>query len=148
MQSPRDRAAVRGLPPSLLLRTSNAQCTTDGFHSFLQRWSLLTKHYNYVYLYFYHIDESGCVLKTFNCMLLGGWTLNGTRTVVPRSLSHSPPHIEPSAVLFACDSRSSYATAEPPLFSNGALVQSGFTRKNRTLTGKVERKNYVTRNQF
>ena len=66
---------------------SITQCTTTEFLLFLQRWNSLIESYNLDYFNIYHMVRCVCVLENFNCMLLGGWTLIGTRTVIPHDLN-------------------------------------------------------------
>ena len=73
-----------------LLRASITQCVINGFLLFLQIWNPLIKRYNIGYFNTYHIADSMCVLEKFNCMRFDGWTLNGTRTVIPRSFWDRP----------------------------------------------------------
>ena len=88
---------MRWFPRCFFLRISTTQCATSGFASFLKCWNPLIEGYNSVTFDFYHDAVLMCVLENFNCMLLGGWTLSGIRTAIPRSLTFS---VLPVAVLF------------------------------------------------
>ena len=100
----------RRIPPSILaarnLQWRITHCATNGFASFLQRWIPLIEGYNSAAFIVYHIAILGCVLEDFNCMLLGGWTLNGIRTVVPQERIPKPGgHIRYLRTVYHIDSR-------------------------------------------
>ena len=81
----------RRIQPSILVvrnvQQRITQCAIDGFASFLRRWIPLNKGYKSIAFVVYHTFWLRCVLEELNCIMLDGWTLSGTRTVIPRSLS-------------------------------------------------------------
>ena len=67
--SNRDFSHFQCISHCSLLRTSITQCATDKFALFLKRWNSFIEGYHIDTFDIYHIVDSVCVLKDFNCML-------------------------------------------------------------------------------